>query len=104
MLTNDRNDGERGIETIAWYWLWSGVLCLLCVPAARAYSPAVGWYAYWLVGAPMVWLGYVFWPRFAARCGAFLVRSSPARRGFGDTRQGRQHNRRQGRRLAVSRF
>jgi hypothetical protein len=42
------------IENAAWYWLWSGALCLLLVPAAWAWSTTWGWLPYWLVGAPLV--------------------------------------------------
>jgi hypothetical protein len=47
------------IETAAWYWLWSGVVCLFLVPAAWESSPRWGWLPYWLVAAPLLLAGTV---------------------------------------------
>ena len=44
------------IETLAWYALWSGVVCLLLVPAAWSRS-YFGWLPGWLIGLPIVVLG-----------------------------------------------
>jgi hypothetical protein len=49
----------RTLEGIAWFWLWSGTLALWLVPAARVYSPTIGWIWYWLVGAPLLVLAAV---------------------------------------------
>jgi hypothetical protein len=44
----------RALEGIAWFWSWSGTLALWLVPAARVYSPTIGWIWYWLVAAPLL--------------------------------------------------
>jgi len=46
------------IETLAWYALWSGVVCLLLVPAAWSRSD-FGWLPGWLIGLPIVALAAV---------------------------------------------
>ena len=47
------------LETAAWYWLWTGAICLMLVPTAWERSPHWGWLPYWLVGAPLVVLAGV---------------------------------------------
>jgi hypothetical protein len=59
------------IETLAWYALWSGVVCLLLVPAAWSWS-GFGWLPGWLIGVPMAVLA-------AAR---LIAWSQPQHRGF----------------------
>lgn len=74
-------------EGFAWYWLWSGTLCLWLVPAAREVSLHFGWMPYWLVGAPMALLVANFlcswarrWrtPRFMAAAEATSLLMTPA--------------------------
>ena len=53
------------IETLAWYALWSGVVCLLLVPAAWSRSD-FGWLPAWLIGVPIAVLAaarLVAWSR-----------------------------------------
>lgn len=96
----------HGSETAAWYWLWSGALCLLVVPAARGYSPLIGWVGYWLVGAPLVLLAALQWRRFLASLETSLAGTHRLARpkschGSGATpARHRQLTRRQGRRFA----
>jgi hypothetical protein len=54
-------------EGFAWYWLWSGTLCLWLVPAAREISLRFGWVPYWLVGAPLALLVVNFLLSWARR-------------------------------------
>lgn len=93
----------HGLETIAWYWLWSGALCLLVVPAARSYSPLFGWVDYWLVGAPLVLLTGLHQRRFTARLRSLILARARARHGNGGVTARSHLARRQGRHLAKPR-
>lgn len=92
----------HGVETAAWYWLWSGALCLLVVPAARGYSPSLGWVGYWLVGAPLVMLTALHQWRFMARLRSLLLIRAQLRHGSGGVTAGCRHAWRQGWRPAWS--
>jgi hypothetical protein len=57
-------------EGFAWYWLWSGTLCLWLVPAAREVS-------HWLVGVPLALLVGHFVLSWAQRGRTALPLRSP---------------------------
>lgn len=61
------------LEGIAWYWLWSGTLCLWLVPAARETSARFGWMPLWLAGAPLALLVVHFVLSWARRWSANLA-------------------------------
>jgi hypothetical protein len=89
-------------------WLYCGLAGVLLLPAARAHSPAFGWIAYWLVGAPVLMWAMQRRQVLAQRAQAILVGLCAPRvsgvAGAGspfDRRQGWRHARtlRQARRL-----
>ncbi len=76
-----------------------GLVLVLLLPAARGYSPLIGWWPFWLVVAPACSLALLHRraltkQRLAAACSALLV----AR-----TRRRRPHRRGQARRLGIVR-
>lgn len=42
------------LTRLCWQWLALGVLLSAAFPAARGYSPAIGWLWYWLIAAPLL--------------------------------------------------
>lgn len=75
-----------------------GLVLVLLLPAARGYSPLIGWWPFWLVVAPACSLALLHRraltkQRLAAACSALLVARA---------RRRRQHRRGQARRLVGS--
>ena len=92
---------QRLAARIAWTWFMVGLVAWSVSPALRGYSPQIGWFSYWLVGAPLLVLVTIHRQVLAARLRSILVGSQPDRGGV--VAAGSQWDRRQGWRRRATR-